>query len=474
VTDEGAPPALVSPSPSPAPNAKKVKVGVVPYSAAEVAAYYEKHQLTLHGKDSDINPLRTFAEAGFSSDVMQCTRGFDAPTPIQAQCWPILARGRDVVGVAKTGSGKTLAFTLPVFEKIRNGDISQGPLSLIVAPTRELAIQIHEVCVEAGASCGIKSVCCYGQSSKRDQITALNAGVHVVVGTPGRLWDLTESGYLILSHCQYLTLDEADRMLDKGFEKVICDLAGSCKKVGVRKTLMFSATWPQEVKRLANTLVHNPVRVSVGSEDLTANTSITQYVDIVKASHKDRRAFESEKVARLDKLLKKYHTGKNRIIVFALYKKEASRLEQTLVRKGYNARGIHGDKSQVDRIAALQAFKAGTTPILVATDVAARGLDIPNVEYVINFAFPLTIEDYVHRIGRTGRAGKKGVSHTLFSDFDKHLGGALMRVLKDAGQEVPESLKTMGVFSKKKKHAMYGDHFKKFDGPVPKATLIKF
>lgn len=240
-------------------------------------------------------------------------------------------------------------------------------------------------------------MCLYGGVSKESQASALRGGVDIVVATPGRLLDLcVNDGLLDLSHVQYLVLDEADRMLDMGFEK---DIRAIVKLLHAsRQTLMFSATWPEEIQKLAHDFLSKPVKVTIGSADLSANRSVTQLVDVLDGQEKD---------AKLLELLRKYHsTKKNRVIIFALYKKEAVRLEEYLNRKGYKAQGLHADKKQWERTQTLEQFKDGSMPLLVATDVAARGLDIPNVEYVINYTFPLKIEDYVHRIGRTGRAGK--------------------------------------------------------------------
>jgi ATP-dependent RNA helicase DBP3 len=236
----------------------------------------------------------------------------------------------------------------------------------------------------------------YGGVSKEGQISALRQGVEIVVATPGRLLDLVNDRALDLSHVQYLVLDEADRMLDMGFEK---DIRAIVKMLHAqRQTLMFSATWPEVIQKLAHDFLSKPVKVTIGSADLSANKSVKQIIEVLDGQAKD---------ARLLDLLRQYHSSKaNRVIIFALYKKKAIRLEEFLNRKGYKAQGLHADKKQWERTQALEQFKDGSKPLLVATDVAARGLDIPNVEYVINYTFPLTIEDYVHRIGRTGRAGK--------------------------------------------------------------------
>lgn len=438
------------------------------FSQSEVDAYRTKHEMKVTNGGT-IKPIRTFAESGFPQSIKGffAAKGFTTPTPVQAQCWPLVMSGRDVISIAETGSGKTLGFMLPAIVHVLDQKQRQHPAVLAIAPTRELALQIAEVVDEVGKHAGIASATVYGGASKWDQIKQIKQGVQILVATVGRLLDLAQNSPndLSLAHVTMLILDEADRMLDMGFEPEIRKVVAMLKPD--RQTLMFSATWPEQVQKIGKQFLTDPAHMTIGSLDLTANKRIQQTVEIIKD--------ERDKQFKLKGLLNKYHKKGNRVLVFALYKKEASRLELFLRKQGFNCGGIHGDKSQADRIRALSGFKSGEVPILVATDVAARGLDIPDVECVLNVTFPLTIEDYIHRIGRTGRAGKTGISHTFFTDKEKHLGGELLKVLKEAGQPVPEALKTMGVFTKKKKHGMYGDHHgRKSDKPMPKATKITF
>ncbi|KAI8604208.1 DEAD box RNA helicase [Dissophora ornata] len=401
--------------------------------------------------------------------MLDVTKSFKAPSPIQAACWPIVLSGRDIIGIAETGSGKTLAFTLPALMHIRGQkEFSvkpKGPTVLVVSPTRELAMQTQEQCAAAGKSSGIKSVCIYGGVSKDDQRRAIRQGVHIIVATPGRLLDLLEDGSCNIDAVSYLVLDEADRMLDTGFEEAIRSILRKTRKD--RQTAMFSATWPESVRKLAHDFLDRPVKVTIGSPDLGASSNVTQIVEVLD----DPR----NKEQRLLELLKDYHkTRKNRILIFALYKKEADRIEQTLQRAGYKVGGIHGDKNQHTRTAALEAFKNGSIPLLVATDVAARGIDITGITHVINVTFPLTIEDYVHRIGRTARGGQTGTAHTFFTVNEKGLSGALINVLNDAGVKIPDELRKFGGTVKKKAHSIYGDHFKDLGGEVKQATKIRF
>jgi len=441
-------------------------------SKADTKEYQAKHNITMFGKGrKKFKPLQTFAELGFPDAIMKICSGFSNPTPIQAQCWPVLASGRDIIGIAETGSGKTLAFSIPALAHLKHRVETEGrskagfPKMLIVSPTRELAMQSQEVLEAAGSSCGVRSVCVYGGVPKWTQKEALKKGVEVVVATPGRLIDLINEGVCDLSQVSYLVLDEADRMLDQGFERDIRAIIGQTHTS--RQTALFSATWPDSVRELAHSFLTRPIKVTIGSDDLAAGTRIKQIVEVV-----EDRAREG----KLTQLLKKYHSDrKNRILIFVLYKKEAARIETSLSNKGWRVGSIHGDKSQEGRTQAVEQFKSGVVPLLVATDVAARGLDIPGVDYVINYSFPLTIEDYVHRIGRTGRAGRDGTAHTFFQLCDKLRAGELVKVLKDANQEVPAAMNDFDLNIKKKEHKLYGAFGPKDYGvPMKKATKITF
>ncbi|XP_057977764.1 DEAD-box ATP-dependent RNA helicase 5 [Malania oleifera] len=421
-------------------------------------------------KQSKYAALKSFEDTDLSAEVLECCKGFSKPSPIQSHAWPFLLDGRDFIGIAATGSGKTLAFGVPALMHVlgkRKGKASKkvNPLCLVMSPTRELAQQISDVLCDAGRPCGVKTVCLYGGTSKRPQISALKFGVDIVIGTPGRLKDLIEAGICCLKEVSFVVLDEADRMLDMGFEpEVRSILSQTCSD---RQMVMFSATWPLPVHQLAQEFMDpNPVKVVVGSEDLAANHDVMQIVEVLDDRSRDER---------LINLLGKYHKDqRNRVLVFVLYKKEASRVENMLQRRGWKAVSIHGDKAQHARTEALTLFKEGSCPLMIATDVAARGLDIPDVEVVINYSFPLTTEDYVHRIGRTGRAGKKGVAHTFFMQENKGLAGELVNVLREAGQIVPAALLKFGTHVKKKESKLYGAHFREISANAPKAIKITF
>lgn len=399
---------------------------------------------------------------------------FKTPTPIQSAAWPFLLSGRDVIGVAETGSGKTLAFGVPCIRSITSLSRRKGSpaRAIIVSPTRELAVQIHTQIETLASPAHLSTVCVYGGVPKDPQRLALQTA-HIVVATPGRLNDLINEGSADLSNVHYVVLDEADRMLDKGFEDEIRKIIATNPTDG-RQTLMFTATWPPSVRDLASTFMKTPVHISIGADnptgELRANTKITQLVEVVDPRQKETRLLQ----------LLKQHQGagakkNDRILVFCLYKKEAARIESFLSTRGMKVAGIHGDMSQDKRTASLSAFKTGTCPLLVATDVAARGLDIPAVKAVINVTFPLTVEDYVHRIGRTGRAGAEGLAITLFTEHDKGQSGALINVLRAAGQEIPDELLRFGTTVKKKGHEAYGAFYKDPGaGGKKEGTKIKF
>jgi ATP-dependent RNA helicase DBP3 len=430
--------------------------------------FYKKHTIEVTG-DLKLRPILEFRYAGLPDNMLEVVKNFKNPTPIQAATWPITLSGRDIIGIAETGSGKTLAFTIPglvhIAAKLKKGKKSGKPTMLVVSPTRELAMQSAEQAEAAGKAVGVSSICVYGGVDKQPQRRAFQRGVDIVVATPGRLIDLINEGSCDLSEVSFMCLDEADRMLDDGFENDIRAIMGYTPKD--RQTLMFSATWPESVRKLASDFLNNPMRVTIGSPDLAASQNVQQIVQVINNPR--------DKERHLLDLLKKVHKSRNnRVLIFALYKKEAIRVERSLEYHGYKVVGIHGDKNQQQRTEALSAFKDGSSPLMIATDVAARGLDIPDVEYVINLTFPLTIESYVHRIGRTGRGGKKGIAYTFFTPEDKAHSGELINVLKQANMNVPEELMAFGTTVKKKTHSAYGAFYKDTGGEVKKATKIVF
>ncbi|PFH50731.1 hypothetical protein AMATHDRAFT_144429 [Amanita thiersii Skay4041] len=444
-------------------------------SPTDISEFLTKHSITIHtlqGVESH-TPIISFSQLDIPDQLRTAFIGFKEPTPIQACTWPPALKGRDVIGIAETGSGKTLAFGIPALSNLARSPSqekkSKSTVSvLVVAPTRELAIQTHETLSALGKPFGIASAAVFGGVPKEPQVKMLqNASkakdgltTRIIVGTPGRILDLMADGACDLGNVNYLVLDEADRMLDKGFENDIRKIIESTKQGTKRQTMMFSATWPEAVRRLASTFLREPVRVTVGSDDLTANSRVEQVVQVFDDSRqKDSRLLDTLRTLALKK--KPNGLSDSRVLVFALYKKEASRVEQMLKRQGYTVCALHGDMSQKARIEMLEKFKTGQANLMVATDVAARGLDIPNVAAVINYTFPLTIEDYIHRIGRTGRGGKSGRSITFFTgdNHERSLAGEFARVLREGGFDYSE-LQKFPMSIKKKEHSVYGAFYR--------------
>ena len=343
----------------------------------------------------------TFEELNLSDDLLRALedQGYETPTPIQEQAIPALLDGRDILAIAQTGTGKTAAFSLPVLEHIANDDAYKGRRrikALVVTPTRELAAQIGENFEAYAKYMDVGHTVIFGGVKQSRQVKRINRGVDILVATPGRLLDLENQGLIDLSHIAYLILDEADRMLDMGFVNDIKRIIKLLPKK--RQNLLFSATMPPKIAEFATSLLHDPVRVSVTPEETTVE-AITQKVMFVTKSNKKRL---------LPWLVEELDI--HRSIVFSRTKHGANRIVKQLIKEGVNAAAIHGNKSQGARTRALKAFKEGEVNLLVATDIASRGIDIESVEYVINFDLPNIEESYVHRIGRTGRAGKRGIA----------------------------------------------------------------
>ncbi|KAA8548121.1 hypothetical protein F0562_004618 [Nyssa sinensis] len=403
-------------------------------SAESCDSYRRRHEITVTG-DEVPPPFTSFEATGFSPEILREVHqaGFSVPTPIQAQSWPVALQSRDIVAIAKTGSGKTLGYLIPCFIhlKRRRNNSQLGPTVLVLSPTRELATQIQAEAVKFGKSSKINCTCLYGGAPKGPQLRELDRGADIVVATPGRLNDILEMRRVSLHQVSYLVLDEADRMLDMGFEPQIRKIM---KEVpALRQTLMYTATWPKEVRKIAGDLLVNPVQVNIGNVDeLVANKAITQYVVVLSPMEKHRR---------LEQILLSQESG-SRIIIFCSTKKMCDQLARNLSRQ-FGASAIHGDKSQGERDYVLNQFRSGRSPMLVATDVASRGLDIKDIRVVINYDFPTGIEDYVHRIGRTGRAGATGVAYTFFSDQDAKHASDLIKVLEGANQNVPGEIRDM-------------------------------
>eukprot|EP00434_Breviolum_minutum_P011544 symbB.v1.2.010179.t1/scaffold651.1/size176249/9 len=392
----------------------------------------------------DIQPWRSFDDCcgawKFPNGLMQFLKdaGFRAPTPIQAYTWPVLMNNKDVIGVAKTGSGKTLGYLLPGYIKVKRHEqegmrCDNGPAMLVMAPTRELCQQIYEESDRFGKPAQIATACVYGGAPKAQQVRQLRNAPQCVAATPGRLNDFLRERSIDLANCDYLVLDEADRMLDMGFEPQIKELIEYLPKE--RQTALYTATWPPEVKAIARQLTKDPQHIQVGSEDnASANADITQHIMKVR-NEKDKMNFLEQTI-----FPQLQRTG-GAALIFVKTKKSATGLFQTLSRAGAPIVQLHGDMDQHARDNALYAFKHGKAKVLVATDVAQRGLDIKNVQYVINYDAPANMEDYVHRIGRTGRAGEKGDAYTCLYDTEQQIARNIEKMFIKSGQEVPPDLK---------------------------------
>ena len=408
-------------------------------------------------------PEITFADLGLAPELLRAVtdEGYTKPTPIQAKAIPLVLAGQDIMGGAQTGTGKTAAFTLPILQRIlpvarSSPSPAKHPVrALILAPTRELALQVFESVKGYSKHTPLRAMCAFGGVDIRPQIEELRRGVEILVATPGRLLDHVEQKSVSFASVQALVLDEADRMLDMGF---IPDVTRILKMLPqTRQSLLFSATFSEEIKRLADSMLKSPVLVEVARRNQVSET----------ISHRVHPVSEFGKRALLTKLLKSGEITS--AIVFVRTKQGCGRLARELQRAGVHADAIHGDKSQLDRLKALDAFKDGTTRVLVATDVAARGLDIDDLPYVINYELPHTPEDYVHRIGRTGRAGKQGNAISLVSAREVVYLVDIEKLIK----RPIEQIEVTGFEPEPEYEYPPGNKKKRSSAPPPKAPLAR-
>ena len=343
--------------------------------------------------------------------------GYEEPTPIQSQCIPLILKGRDVMGMAQTGTGKTAAFGLPILQRLMSGP-RKRVRALIVAPTRELAEQIHEAIDQLGRKTKVKSVTVYGGVKQNPQVKKLREGAEIVVACPGRLLDLMDQGVIDLSHMEVLVLDEADRMFDMGF---MPDVRRILSRIPAeRQTLLFSATMPEEIRELAKDILHDPVTIQVGDA-----------APVSTVSHSLYPVEQHLKTGLLMKILDR--TDTDSVLVFTRTKDRATRVAKNLKKAGFPVTFLQGDLSQSQRQEALNGFRNGKYRILVATDIAARGLDISRISHVINYDMPDTVDAYTHRIGRTGRAERTGDAFTFVTREDRAFVWEIERVL---GEEI--------------------------------------
>jgi ATP-dependent RNA helicase DeaD len=366
-----------------------------------------------------------FSEFDFHKDLAKGIKiaGFKEPSPIQQMAIPLIEQGVDLVGQAHTGTGKTAAFGLPIMDKIAKGEISRA---LIITPTRELATQVSDELFHLGRFAGIRTLSVYGGVGYGRQIALIHKGVQIVVATPGRLKDLYKKGKIDGFNPEIVVLDEADEMLDMGFLDEIKEIFEYIPQN--RQTLLFSATMPEPIKALANEILYEPQHISVIGEEDTTKNIIKQYYYVIPEEQRDEAIVKLLEIEDVDKC-----------IIFCRMKREVDRLVEHLQALGFNASGLHGDLEQIDREAIIKAYRRSEIKIMVATDVAARGLDVKNVTHVFNYHIPFDPQSYVHRIGRTGRAGKSGKAITLVSTQEFR---ELKRIQKEVGANM--QLATIG------------------------------
>jgi len=388
-------------------------------------------------------PVQKWSQCGLGVQSLEVIQklGYEKPSSIQTQAIPSIMSGRDVIGVAKTGSGKTIAFLLPMFRHIKDQrplDSLDGPVGLIMTPTRELATQIHKECKPFLKALNLRAVCAYGGAPIKDQIADLKRGAEIIVCTPGRMIDLlaANSGRVTnLRRVTYVVLDEADRMFDMGFEPQVMKILANIRPD--RQTVLFSATFPRQMESLARKTLAKPVEIVVGGRSVVA-PEITQIVEVRTEETKFIRLLEL-----LGNLYAEEQNEDDRALIFVDRQESADSLLKDLMRKGYPCQSIHGGKDQIDRDSTIEDFKAGVMPIMIATSVAARGLDVKQLKLVVNYDAPNHLEDYVHRAGRTGRAGNTGTAVTFITPDQERYSLDIAKALRQSGQEVPEELQKL-------------------------------
>ncbi|KFA66285.1 hypothetical protein S40285_01863 [Stachybotrys chlorohalonatus IBT 40285] len=396
--------------------------------------------IKVNGKDVP-KPVQKWAQCGLTRQTLDVidSLGYEKPTPIQMQAVPAIMSGRDVVGVAKTGSGKTVAFLLPMFRHIKDQPPlkdNDGPVGLIMTPTRELAVQIHRDCKPFLKMMGLRAVCAYGGAPIKDQIAELKRGAEIIVCTPGRVIDLlaANSGRVTnLRRVTYVVLDEADRMFDMGFEPQVMKVFANMRPD--KQTILFSATMPRIIDSLTKKVLKSPIEITVGGRSVVAK-EIEQVVEVRDEDTKFNRVLEL-----LGELYERDEDA--RTLLFVERQEKADDLLKELMMKGYPCMSIHGGKDQIDRDSTISDFKKGVVPILIATSVAARGLDVKQLKLVINYDAPNHLEDYVHRAGRTGRAGNRGVAVTFVTPEQENCAVGIAKALEQSEQPVPERLNEM-------------------------------
>lgn len=406
----------------------------------EVSALrFELDGIKVRGVDVP-KPVQKWSQCGLGVQSLEVIQkmGFEKPTSIQSQALPAIMSGRDIIGVAKTGSGKTLAFLLPMFRHIKDQrplENMDGPIGLILSPTRELATQIHKECRPWLKALGLRAVCAYGGAPIKEQIAELKRGAEIVVCTPGRMIEmLAANGGRVtnLRRVTYTVLDEADRMFDMGFEPQVIKIMANVRPE--RQTVLFSATFPRNMEALARKALVKPIEIIVGGRSVVA-PEIKQVVEVRP---------ENTKFLRLLQLLGEIHEDEEALsLIFVDRQESAEDLMAAIMKRGYPSNTLHGGKDQFDRDSVISDFKAGIFPVLVATSVAARGLDVKQLKMVVNFDCPNHLEDYVHRSGRTGRAGNTGLAVTFITEAQERYSIDIAKALKQSGQEIPADLQKL-------------------------------
>lgn len=405
-------------------------------------------------------PIKSWIQAGLSSRILDVLKRheFESPLPIQAQAVPVIMGGRDCIGVAKTGSGKTLAFVLPMLRHVKDQPglkTGDGPIGMIMAPTRELVTQIGKEVKRFAKPLGIRCTCVYGGSGIAAQISELKRGTEIVVCTPGRMIDILASGpgkITNLTRVTFLVMDEADRMFDMGFEPQIMRIVNNIRPD--RQTVLFSATFPRSVESLARNVLTNPVEIQLGGRSVV-NSDITQIIEIRP---------EEDRFLRLLQLLGEWYE-KGKLLVFVSSQDRCDGLFRDLLKAGYPCLSLHGGKDQSDRESTISDFKSSVCNVLVATSVAARGLDVKELVLVVNYDCPNHHEEYVHRVGRTGRAGRKGTAVTFIAPDEEQYAPDLVKALKESGATIPKDLATMAQqFITKRKAGLAKAHASGFGG----------
>ncbi|VDM30940.1 unnamed protein product [Hydatigera taeniaeformis] len=417
-----------------------VEVPEIAKMTREQVKIYRQQLENIHVRGKDCpKPIKTWVQAGVSARLLNCLKksGFEKPTPIQCQSLPVIMSGRDMIGIAKTGSGKTLAFLVPLARHLEHQaplEPGDGPIALLLTPTRELALQIYKEAKRLGHTCGFRCVCVYGGTGISEQIADLKRGAEVIVCTPGRMIDmLAANGGRVtnLRRTTYVVLDEADRMFDLGFEPQVMRIVDNCRPD--RQTVMFSATFPRQMEVLARKALTQPIEVQVGGRSVVCS-DVTQKVAVLQT--------EEEKVMKLLELLGIYQE-EGSVLVFVEKQESADELMRVLMNYGYPCLSLHGGIDQYDRDSVITDFKKGNIRLLIATSVAARGLDVADLVLVVNYDCPNHYEDYVHRCGRTGRAGRKGTAYTFITPDQEKNSADLVKAFNASGQMVPEDLYLM-------------------------------